>query len=103
MILRDAEKKLLQLSRSFKSVAVVGPRQSGKTTLVKTLFKNKPYVSLENPDTLRFALQDPRAFLGSYPNGAVLDEAQRAPDLFSYLQKILDNSTKKGQIGRAHV
>lgn len=96
MISRDAEKKLRQLSRSFKSVAVVGPRQSGKTTLVKNLFKNKQYVSMENPDTMRFALEDPRAFLASFPNGAIIDEAQRAPDLFSYLQEILDNSKKRG-------
>ncbi|MDI1354667.1 MAG: ATP-binding protein [bacterium] len=96
MITRDAEKKLLQLSRSFKAVAVIGPRQSGKTTLVKSLFKNKPYASLENPDIMRFALEDPRGFLGSFPNGAILDEAQRAPDLYSYLQEILDNSKKRG-------
>jgi len=96
MILRDAEKKLLQLSRSFKAVALIGPRQSGKTTLAKTLFKYKPYVSLENPDTMRFALDDPRAFLGAFPNGAILDEVQRVPQLFSYLQEILDNSKKKG-------
>jgi uncharacterized protein len=96
MYLRDGEKKLRQLSRTFKSVAVVGPRQSGKTTLVKSLFKDKPYISLENPDTMRFALEDPRAFLGSYPNGAILDEVQRVPELFSYLQEILDNTKKKG-------
>lgn len=96
MYLRDGEKKLRQLSRTFKSVAVVGPRQSGKTTLVKSLFKDKPYISLENPDTMRFAFEDPRAFLGSYPNGAILDEVQRVPELFSYLQEILDNTKKKG-------
>lgn len=96
MISRVAEKKLLQLARVFKAVAVIGPRQSGKTTLVKTLFSNKPYVSLENPDTKRFALEDPRAFLASYPKGAIIDEAQRVPELFSYLQEILDNSKRKG-------
>jgi predicted AAA+ superfamily ATPase len=96
MYLRDGEKKLRQLSRTFKSVAVVGPRQSGKTTLVKSLFKDKPYIALENPDTMRFALEDPRAFLGSFPNGAILDEVQRVPELFSYLQEILDNTKKKG-------
>jgi predicted AAA+ superfamily ATPase len=96
MIIRDGEKKLLQLSRAFKALAVVGPRQSGKTTLVKTLFHKKPYVSLENPDTMRFAREDPRAFLDTYPQGAILDEVQRVPELFSYLQEILDNSKKKG-------
>lgn len=96
MIIRLAEKKLAQLASSFKAVAVVGARQSGKTTLVKSLFKNKPYVSLENPDTRSFALNDPRGFLETYSKGAILDEVQRVPELFSYLQEILDNSTKKG-------
>jgi uncharacterized protein len=96
VVIRVAQKKLKQLSNNFKAVAVVGPRQSGKTTLVKNLFSKKPYVSLENPDTMRYALEDPRAFLSSFPKGAILDEAQRAPELFSYLQEILDNSPKKG-------
>jgi uncharacterized protein len=96
MIQRIATKKLIDLARKFKSVAVTGARQTGKTTLVKEVFKDKPYVSLENPDTRNFALEDPRGFLSSYPKGAILDEIQRAPDLFSYLQEILDNTTKKG-------
>jgi len=97
MIKRDAESKLLQLSRQFKAVALVGPRQSGKTTLAKCVFGNKPYVSLENPDTRRFALEDPRSFLGQFPEGAILDEAQRAPELFSYLQQILDEDNATGK------
>ncbi len=96
MISRDAGRKLLQLSRNFKAVAVVGPRQSGKTTLVRTIFDSKPYVSLENPDTLMFAVHDTRGFLEGFPKGAILDEVQRAPEIFSYLQEILDNSKKKG-------
>lgn len=96
MIFRNAEKKLLELSQVFKAVAVTGPRQSGKTTLIKSLFKDKPYVSLENPDARQFAIDDPKGFLGNYPNGAILDEVQRAPLLFSYLQEILDNSFVKG-------
>ena len=96
MIQRIATKKLIDLARKFKSVAVTGARQTGKTTLVKEVFKDKPYVSLENPDTRNFALEDPRGFLSSYPKGAILDEIQRAPDLFSYLQEILDNTPKKG-------
>ncbi|MEO5642219.1 MAG: ATP-binding protein [Bacteroidia bacterium] len=96
MIIRNAQKRLAYLASKFKAVAVTGPRQSGKTTLVKTLFSSKPYISLENPDTRRFAMADPRSFLASYPNGAILDEVQRVPELFSYLQEILDNSKKKG-------
>lgn len=96
MISRTAATRLKKLANSFRSVAVVGPRQSGKTTLCKTVFPNKPYVSLENPDILEFAKNDPRGFLGQYKNGAILDEIQRAPHLFSYLQQVLDETKKKG-------
>lgn len=92
MISRRATQKLLKLASQFKAVAVIGPRQSGKTTLVKSLFPGKPYVSLEDPDTRRYALEDPRGVLAAYPNGAVLDEVQRTPELFSYLQGILDSN-----------
>lgn len=96
MIKRLAEQELLDLASIFKAVAVVGPRQSGKTTLVRYVFSDKPYVSLENPDTRLFATEDPRGFLNSYAQGAILDEIQRAPALFSYLQEILDNSQENG-------
>ncbi len=96
MIQREAKIKLESLAKSFKTIAVIGPRQSGKTTLVKSTFPNKPYVSLENPDTRKFALEDPRGFLESISKGAILDEVQRTPELFSYLQEIVDNSNEKG-------
>jgi len=96
VIQREAEKKLIQLAKSFKVVAVIGPRQSGKTTLVKKIFHKKEYLSLENPDVRIYATEDPRAFLENLPNGAILDEIQRVPSLFSYLQEIIDNSTQKG-------
>ncbi|WP_396155373.1 ATP-binding protein [Flavobacterium sp.] len=96
MIQRAAQHKLTQLGDTFKAIAVIGPRQSGKTTLVKVTFPEKPYLSLENPDTRNFALEDPRGFLQNLPNGAILDEVQRTPLLFSYLQEILDNSNQKG-------
>ncbi len=97
MITRAATNKLKQLSNGFKAVAITGPRQSGKTTLVKELFQDKPYLSMENPDNRRFALEDPRGFLERYLTGAVFDEVQRTPELFSYLQEILDNSKEPGQ------
>jgi predicted AAA+ superfamily ATPase len=96
MIKRQAAKELVNLAAQYKAVAVMGPRQSGKTTLVKTVFGTKPYVSLENPDTRTFALEDPRGFLGNYPDGAVLDEVQRVPALFSYLQQLLDETDLTG-------
>jgi predicted AAA+ superfamily ATPase len=96
MVERYAKKKLIELASYFKCVAVTGARQSGKTTLVRDCFPDKPYVSLENLDNRRFAIDDPRGFLAGYPNGAILDEVQRTPDLFSYIQEIVDNSTAKG-------
>ena len=97
MIRRKAEKVLRELASQFKAVALTGPRQSGKTTLAKMVFPRKPYVSLENPDERNLALNDPRQFLSRFPTGAILDEVQRAPELFSYLQQIMDESKSKGQ------
>lgn len=96
MIPREAEAEIRTLATQFKAVAVVGPRQSGKTTLVRHIFRDKSYVNLENPDLRMYATDDPRGFLSNYPQGAVLDEVQRVPDLFSYLQQILDESESKG-------
>jgi uncharacterized protein len=97
MFKREAESLLRTLAAEFKAVAVVGPRQSGKTTLVRSVFADKPYASLENPDIRSFATEDTRSFLAQYPVGAVLDEAQRVPALFSYLQQILDESPERGR------
>ncbi len=96
MLERIAQKKLIDLSKKFKAVALIGARQTGKTTLVKSTFKDKIYVSLENPEHRSFAIEDPNGFLANYPKGAILDEVQRVPHLFSYLQEILDNSKSKG-------
>lgn len=96
MILRRLKEKLLKAAAKSPAVAVTGPRQSGKTTLVKTAFPHKAYVSLEDPDTREFASSDPRRFLARYPNGAILDEIQRTPELFSYLQTILDSRKQAG-------
>ena len=96
LIQRHAEATLLQLTSEYPVVAVTGPRQSGKTTLVRKAFPDKPYVSLEDLDERQFATDDPRGFLSRYPDGAILDEVQRCPGLFSYLQTRLDQAKKKG-------
>lgn len=96
MIPRTAQDVLLDLAQSYPILVITGPRQSGKTTLVRNLFAHKPYVSLEDPDQREFADQDPRGFLGLYPDGAVLDEVQRCPDLFSYLQTRVDADRRTG-------
>lgn len=96
MIYRQALSTVLRLAKSFPFVAITGPRQSGKTTLARAAFPDKPYVSLEDPDVREFATSDPRRFLDNYPDGAILDEAQRCPDLFSYLQTRSDLDGRTG-------
>jgi len=92
-ILDDAKYTLTQ----FRAVCITGPRQSGKTTLSKILFKGKPYVSFENPAQQKDADADIAAFMKKYAKGAILDEVQRVPDVFRQLQGMLDKNTKRGQ------
>lgn len=98
MIERLLAPKLRQAARHFPVVTLTGPRQSGKTTLVRTVFASHDYVSLEPPDHRRFAIEDPRGFLGQFDRPVILDEAQRAPDLFSYIQGMVDE--RPGRTGR---
>ena len=86
MIKRQAETVLLDLAKGYPILAITGPHQAGKTTLAQSTFPDKRYVSLEDLDEREFADQDPRGFLARFPDGAILDEAQRCPNLFSYLQ-----------------
>lgn len=96
IIPRFASATLKRLSKGFPVVAVTGPRQSGKTTLTRQLFADKPYVSLENPDQREFAQTDPKRFLGQFADGAVIDEVQRVPSLFSWLQGLVDERQRMG-------
>lgn len=91
MIYREQTKVLNEVRGKFPVITLTGPRQSGKTTLVKSVFTDLPYVSLEDIDVRNNALLDPKAFLGNFPKGAVLDEIQRTPELFSYIQGIVDD------------
>lgn len=96
MIQRTAHSTLLRLAQGFPIVAITGPRQSGKTTLARAVFPDKPYLSLEDPDIRALAEEDPRRLLLSYPDGAILDEVQRAPRIFSYLQTHVDAAMRPG-------
>lgn len=96
MYQRFLQNELELIARDYPIVTVLGPRQSGKTTLVRHTFKDKPYVNLEALDTQSFASMDPRGFLELYPNGAILDEIQRVPSLLSYIQVIVDDRDLKG-------
>ncbi len=97
MIRRVLETRLRALARKFPVVTVTGPRQSGKTTLCRAVFADKPYVSLEAPDVQDFARRDPRAFLAGHPDGAVLDEVHRVPALLSYIQAAVDARPSAGR------
>lgn len=92
MIERTMTSRLVALAQKFQVITLTGPRQSGKTTLVRATFPELPYVSLEEPDIRQIALTDPRGFLANFPDGAILDEVQHTPDLFSYLQRIVDEN-----------
>ena len=96
MIERKISKKVLEYANKFPVVTITGPRQSGKTTLCKMLFKNKKYVNLENIDERQFAIEDPKGFLARFEDGAVIDEVQYVPHLFSYIQTIVDSKNKEG-------
>ena len=94
---RDLSLTLQRMAMQFPVVAVTGPRQAGKTTLVRQVFGDKPYVSLEDPVELAFAQTDPRGFLQRFAQGAVFDEAQRWPDMFSHLQGLVDSDRTSGR------
>ena len=96
MIFREISPHLLDCFQRYPVVTLTGPRQSGKTTLVRELFNDKPYANLEHPGTREFAQSDPEAFLAQFPEGAVLDEIQRVPSLTSSIQVIVDERRQNG-------
>ena len=96
MIPRTLSDKISGLFTKFPVVALLGPRQSGKTTLLRHLYPDIPYLSLENPDVRRFAVEDPRRFLATHGHPCIIDEAQHAPELFSYLQQVVDETDRPG-------
>lgn len=97
MISRNLEPRLRSAASHYPVLTVTGPRQSGKTTLCRQVFPDKPYISLEARDTRDYALRDPRGFLREYAGGAIVDEVQRAPDLMSYLQGEVDADPTPGR------
>lgn len=94
---RDITKNVNELKKQFPIVAITGPRQSGKTTFLRDTFKKYRYISLENPDNRYYAITNPNAFLKEYDKYVIIDEVQRVPALFSYLQTIVDDSGIMGQ------
>ena len=96
IIHRQLSSKIQQLSAKFPIVTVTGPRQSGKSTLLRSQFPDYRYVSLENPDMRSFASEDPNGFLKTYDNHVIIDEAERVPKLLSYLQTHVDDVNDTG-------
>jgi uncharacterized protein len=97
LITRKLGTVLLKRSTQYPVISIVGPRQSGKTTLAKAVFPQKKYISLEDFDNREFAMDDPRGFLAGIKEGAILDEIQRAPRLLSYLQTEVDMNPENGR------
>ncbi len=96
-ISRLVEPLVQKYMSQFRAIAITGIRQAGKTTLIKNQFSHMPYVNLENTDTRLLAEKDPRTFIDTYQDGCIIDEAQKVPEIFSYLQQVLDESNKRGQ------
>lgn len=97
MVTRELQSELREATSEYPVVTILGPRQSGKTTLARMAFPGREYRSLEDPDVRLIAHTDPRGFLDGLPQGAILDEIQRAPELLSYIQGRVDKERKSGQ------
>lgn len=97
MYTREIVSVIQRFASFYPVIGITGPRQAGKTTLVKKLFPHLPYVSLENFDVRSRAQTNPRVFLAEYSEGAIFDEVQHVPILLSYLQGIVDEDPRKGR------
>jgi len=96
MIIRKIQSTLIELSRTYPVVTITGPRQSGKTTLARMTFPEFSYCNLEHPETRLLAQSDPQSFFEQYPSPVIIDEIQRVPELFSYIQVDVDEKRKNG-------
>jgi uncharacterized protein len=97
IVKRKIVPEITDMATKYPVITITGPRQSGKTTLAKSVFPDKPYFNLENPDTRQMIENDARQFFSNNPGGAVIDEFQRYPDILSYIQGIVDEKKQNGQ------
>ena len=96
MITRTLQGKLMALTGQYPVVILTGPRQSGKSTLLRHTFPDYQYISLEDLDLREYAQSDPRGFLSTYPRKVIIDEVQRVPTLLSYIQTQVDQLGETG-------
>jgi len=96
MFKRSLQTHIQGLAKKYPVVTLLGPRQSGKTTLVRAAFPHKAYVNMEDAENRALATEDPKSFMSSYPEGAIFDEVQRTPHLLSYIQVQVDESNQNG-------
>ena len=97
MIRREISSQLQKMATKMPVISITGPRQSGKTTLARMCFPEYSYVNLESPDVYEAAVSDPRLFLSQFPRGVIIDEVQRFPALFSYIQTMSDERNRPGE------
>ena len=97
MFKRELKQQLLEAAKYYPIISLTGPRQSGKTTLVRSVFQQHQYFNLEDPDVLEQIKIDPKKFLREQKGGLIIDEVQNYPELLSYLQVIVDENPQKGQ------
>lgn len=96
MIKRQMVSNINRLKKGFPVIAITGPRQSGKTTLLKEIFSDYEYFNLENPETLFIIENDPAGFINAHKHKVIIDEVQRIPDLLSYIQSVVDEQKIMG-------
>lgn len=97
---REMEPALGRLAGTYRVLVVTGPRQAGKTSLVRRVFPDHAYLNLENLDERAFADEDPRGFLNRHGGGVVIDEVQRCPGLLSYIQVMVDEDPRPAPRGK---
>ena len=95
MINRTAKEALLRLASQFPVIGVTGPRQSGKSTLTKAVFPDKRYITFDDRTMRELALSNPSDFIAAFPDGAIIDEAQKVPEIFDALKMHIDSSEFK--------